>query len=62
MSSLRFKVHAIIQMEERDLDVEDIRTALANGDDIEARPDDDPYPARLVLGICKAGALHIARS
>ncbi len=60
MSSLRFKVHAIIQMEERDLDVEDIRTALANGDDIEARPDDDPYPARLVLGICKAGALHIA--
>lgn len=52
MSSLRFKVHAIIQMEDRDLDVEDIRTALANGDDIEAAPDDDPYPARLVLGLC----------
>ena len=34
--------------------------ALDNGEDIEARPDDHPYPARLVLGYCPAGALHIA--
>ncbi|HSH59084.1 MAG TPA: DUF4258 domain-containing protein [Acidimicrobiales bacterium] len=60
MSRLRFKVHAIIQMEDRGLTVEDIRTALANGDDIEVRPDEAPYPARLVLGICRLGALHVA--
>lgn len=60
MSKLRFKVHAIIQMEERGLGVEDVRTALTNGEDIEARPDEDPYPARLVLGMCKLGAVHIA--
>lgn len=60
MSELRFKVHAIIQMEERGLTVEDIRTALANGEDIEARPDEEPYPARLVLGLCRIGALHVA--
>ncbi len=46
VSRPRFKVHAVIQMEERDLSVEDIRTALATGEDIETRPDDEPYPAR----------------
>jgi D-hexose-6-phosphate mutarotase len=60
MPRLRFKVHAIIQMEERGLGVEDIEMALANGEDIESRPDELPYPARLVLGLCRVGALHIA--
>ena len=60
MARLRFKVHAIIQMEERGFTVEDVRTALDNGEDIESRPDDVPYPARLVLGLCAAGALHVA--
>ena len=60
MSRLLFKVHAVIQMEERDLSVEDIRTALDNGEDIETRPDEVPYPARLVLGMCRQGALHAA--
>ena len=53
-------MHAIIQMEDRGLTVEDIRTALASGDDIEVRPDEEPYPARLVLGMCRLGALHVA--
>lgn len=60
MTRLRFKVHAIIQMEERGLSVEDIRMALESGEDIEARPDEQPYPARLVLGFCPQGALHVA--
>ena len=45
MPSLRFRVHAILQMEERGLTVDDIRMALGNGEDIESRPDDAPYPA-----------------
>lgn len=60
MPSLRFKVHAIIQMEERNLSVEDVRMALESGEDIESRADDLPYPARLVLGFCPDGALHVA--
>jgi Domain of unknown function (DUF4258) len=60
MAKLRFKVHAITQMDERGLSVEDVRMALDNGEDIENRPDDHPYPARLVLGLCKLGALHVA--
>lgn len=60
MTRLRFKVHAVIQMEERGLTVEDIEMALANGEDIESRLDEHPYPARLVLGLCRLGALHVA--
>lgn len=60
MPRLRFKVHAILQMEERSLTVEDIKQALVNGEDVEARPDEEPYPARLVLGWCADGALHVA--
>jgi len=33
---------------------------LDNGEDIESRPDDEPYPARLVLGTCRLGFLHVA--
>jgi hypothetical protein len=34
--------------------------ALGSGEDIESRPDDHPYPARLVLGLCGLGTLHVA--
>lgn len=60
MSELVFKVHAVIQMEERGISVDDVRTALENGEDIESRLDDQPYPARLVLGVCRLGTLHVA--
>jgi hypothetical protein len=57
---LRFKVHAVLQMDERGLSIEDVKQALANGEDIESRPDDEPYAARLVLGWCRHGALNVA--
>lgn len=60
MTSLRFRVHAILQMEQRGLSTEDIRQALDNGEDIESRPDEHPYPARLVLGLCRIGHIHVA--
>ncbi len=53
-------MHAILQMEERGLTVEDVHIALGNGEEIESRPDDQPYPARLVLGTCRLGYLHVA--
>jgi hypothetical protein len=60
MPKLRFRVHAILQMEERGLTVADVREAIGNGEDIESRPDEQPYPARLVLGLCHHGSLHVA--
>ena len=47
-------------MEERRLTVGDIHMALGNGTEIESRPDDQPYPSRLVLGTCRLGFLHVA--
>lgn len=60
MARLSFRVHAVLQMEERGLTVDDIRIALGNGEEIESRPDDQPYPSRLVLGTCRLGSLHVA--
>jgi hypothetical protein len=47
-------------MDERDISVDDVEQALANGEDVESRPDDEPYPARLVMGLCRRGVLHLA--
>lgn len=52
MANLRFKMHAIIQMDERGLSVDDVRMAPDNGEDIETRPDDHPY----LLDWCSACA------
>ncbi len=60
MPELKFRVHAVLQMEERGLTVDDIYVALGNGEEIESRPDEQPYPARLVLGTCGLGPLHVA--
>lgn len=60
MPRLRFGVHAVLQMEERGFTVDDIYAALGNGEEIESRPDEQPYPARLVLGTCRLGPLHVA--
>lgn len=60
MARIWFRVHAVIQMDERGLSVEDVRMALDNGEDIESRPEEVPYPARLVLGLCRLGPLHVA--
>lgn len=60
MPTLRFRVHAILQMEERGLTVADVRQAIETGEDIESRPDEHPYPARLVLGFSRLGPLHVA--
>jgi hypothetical protein len=46
MTKLRFKVHAIIQMDERGLSVADVRMALENGEDIESELT-SPLPSSL---------------
>ena len=46
-------------MFERRLSVEEVRLALAGGENIEEYPDDRPYPSRLVLGWCGPRPLHV---
>lgn len=57
--ALVFRSHALQRMFQRRVSVEDVRKALATGEDIEDYPYDAPYPGRLVLGIADGRPLHI---
>ena len=59
VTRLVFRVHAVQRMFERQLSVEDVRQALASGENIEEYPNDRPYPSRLVLGWCESRPLHV---
>ncbi len=59
MAKLIFRVHALRRMFQRRITLDDVRIVLALGEVIEARPDDLPYPSRLLLGYAGGRALHI---
>jgi hypothetical protein len=56
---LVFRVHAIQRMFERGIAKEDVRQVLSTGKMIEAYPEDEPYPSRLVLGWVGARPIHV---
>ncbi len=56
---LIFRAHAIRRMFARGVSVEDIREIVENGRVIDSRPNDVPYPSRLVLGYAHGRPLHV---
>lgn len=54
-----FSQHALQQMFRRDISVEDIKTAIINGDIIQDYPDDKPYPSRISLYFKEKVPLHV---
>jgi len=59
VARLVFRVHAVQRMFQRHVTAEDVRHALGNGEELEAYPEDHPYPSRLVLGWRGSRPLHI---
>ena len=61
MSSGRlvFRVHALQRMASRVVGEVEIRDVLENGEVIEARPDDLPYPTRVMLGWIGGRPIHV---
>jgi hypothetical protein len=59
VAKLVFRVHAVQRMFQRQVSVEDVRHVLANGEELEAYVEDQPYPSRLVLGWCGTRPLHV---
>lgn len=59
---LHFRVHAVQRMFERGISEVDVRDVLEHGEVIEERPDDLPYPTRLVLGWIDNRPIHVAVS
>ena len=57
--ALVFRSHALQRMFQRRVSTEEVRRALATGEDIEDYPYDLPYPGRLVLGNVDGRPLHI---
>jgi hypothetical protein len=57
-----FRVHALKRMFERGIDEEEVREVLENGDVIEQKPDDVPYPSYLMLGLPGGRPIHVAAS
>ena len=56
---LVFRAHAIRRMFQRRIGVAEVRAIVEQGEVIEDRPDDVPYPSRLLLGVLHGRALHV---
>jgi hypothetical protein len=56
---LIFRVHALERMFERRITVDDVRSAVTNGEVIQNYPEDKPYPSRLVLGWRGTRPIHV---
>ena len=58
--SVRWTSHILQRILHRGITMDDVESALVNGEIIEQYPTDYPFPSCLVLGRTKAGkALHI---
>jgi len=59
-SSLRWTNHILERLLQRGIRLDDVKTALKNGEIIEQYPNDYPFPSCLVLGHTMAGQiLHV---
>jgi len=56
---LIFSLHAITQMSNRAISVNDVRYVLEHGEIIENYPGNVPYPSRLILGWVGNRPIHV---
>ena len=52
-------MHAIRRMFERQLDVNEVREVIDNGELVEDYIDDEPYPSQLLLGWSGKRPIHV---
>ena len=59
-ASLRWTSHILERLFQRNIHLDDVKTALMSGEIIEQYPTDYPFPSCLVLGRTKSGfPLHV---
>lgn len=57
---LRWTNHILLRLIQRGISIDDVLTAIFNGEIIEEYPDDYPFPSFLIMGFRNPGnALHI---
>jgi len=57
-----FSNHAVLQMFQRSITVDDVKFVLLNGILVNEYPDDKPFPARLLFADCNGRSLHVVCS
>ena len=57
-----FSNHAVQQMFQRSITVENVKFVLLNGKLVTEYPDDKPLPSRLLFAICNNRSLHVVCS
>ena len=59
-ASIKWSVHCLERMQERDINREDIKNCIEKGEIIEDYPKDFPYPSCLIFGYNMNGkVLHV---
>lgn len=56
---IKFSGHALRRMFEREINIEDILTAVDSGEIIFEYPEDTPFPSYLILGFVNTHAIHV---
>ena len=56
---LKFRVHALQRIFQRNISIEDVRYVLTSGEVIEDYPEDEPYPSFLILGWRGSWPIHV---
>lgn len=57
--TIKYRVHAIKRMFERNISDEDVLYILSNGQVIQEYPDDNPYPSKLMVCKIKERFVHV---
>ena len=57
-----FSNHAVVQMFNRNISIEDVKYVLNNGIIVNQYPDDRPYPSKLLFAKCNNRSLHVLSS
>ncbi|MCC5904624.1 MAG: DUF4258 domain-containing protein [Balneolaceae bacterium] len=53
-----FTRHAVMQMFEREISVDDVKKVVTEGEIIQSYPNDKPYPSVLILGFINKRPIH----
>ena len=54
-----FTRHAVLQMFERKISVNDVKSVVKKGEIIQSYPDDKPYPSFLILAHINKRPIHV---
>ena len=57
-----FSNHAVSQMFQRNISVEEVKFIIQNGITVNEYPDDKPYPSKLKFAACNSRRLHVVCS